>query len=458
MTRFRPGFRAAQEALMRGNGRASTIFPSVLSVLAACAFGAGPTLAVDKPTTKRIDEAVERCRAEIVKIRRFIHMNPELAGEEVETAKLVAAKLASLGLEVKTGVAKTGVVGLLRGREHGSTLALRADMDALPVQEANDLPYKSLNPGIMHACGHDIHTSAVLGTAMVLAGLKDLIPGNVKFIFQPAAEGSADGGESGAAAMIADGVLDNPAVRAVFGFHVWPEPMGQVFVSSGPVLAGADWFQIAVKGRAAHGARPYEGIDAIVLAAQVIVALQSISSRTADPQDPIVLTVGMIEGGTSAGMIADKVMLEGTVRTLSEANRRRMPRLIESIVKGAVTPFGGDYTIDYKPATPSVVNLADLVRSLLPTLVDLQGKDNVIPLAPQTISDDFGFYTQKAPGFYFLLGVRNPRLASMAPLHSPSFNPDERSLPLAIKLLCHLVLDGLELQRGGEPAPPKIGS
>ena len=443
---------------MRGNGRASAILPSVLSVLAACAFGAGPALAVDKPTTKRIDEAVERCRAEIVKIRRFIHMNPELAGEEVETAKLVAAKLASLGLEVKTGVAKTGVVGLLRGREHGSTFALRADMDALPVQEANDLPYKSLNPGIMHACGHDIHTSAVLGTAMVLAGLKDLIPGNVKFIFQPAAEGSADGGESGAAAMIADGVLDNPAVRAVFGFHVWPEPMGQVFVSSGPILAGADWFQVAVKGRAAHGARPYEGIDAIVLAAQVVVALQAISSRTTDPQDPIVLTVGMIEGGTSAGMIADKVMLEGTVRTLSEANRRRMPRLIESIVKGVVTPFGGDYTIDYKPATPPVVNLADLVRSLLPTLADLQGKDNVIPIAPQTISDDFGFYTQKAPGFYFLLGVRNPRLASMAPLHSPSFNPDERSLPLAIKLLCHLVLDGLELQRGGEPAPPKIGS
>ncbi|MCJ7587490.1 MAG: M20 family metallopeptidase, partial [Candidatus Aminicenantes bacterium] len=361
-------------------------------------------------------------------------------------------------LEVKTGVAKTGVVGLLRGREHGSTFALRADMDALAVQEANDLPYKSLNPGIMHACGHDIHTSAVLGTAMVLAGLKDLIPGNVKFIFQPAAEGSADGGESGAAAMIADGVLDNPAVRAVFGFHVWPEPMGQVFVSSGPILAGADWFQVAVKGRAAHGARPYEGIDAIVLAAQVVVALQAISSRTTDPQDPIVLTVGMIEGGTSAGMIADKVMLEGTVRTLSEANRRRMPRLIESIVKGVVTPFGGDYTIDYKPVTPPVVNLADLVRRLLPTLADLQGKDNVIPLAPQTISDDFGFYTQKAPGFYFLLGVRNPRLASMAPLHSPSFNPDERSLPLAIKLLCHLVLDGLELQRGGEPAPPKIGS
>jgi len=443
---------------MRGNGRASAIFPSVLSVLAACALGAGPALAVDKPTTRRIDEAIERSRAEIVKIRRFIHMNPELAGEEVETAKLVAAKLASLGLEVKTGVAKTGVVGLLRGREPGSTLALRADMDALPVQEANDLPYKSLNPGIMHACGHDIHTSAVLGTAMVLAGLKDLIPGNVKFIFQPAAEGGADGGESGAAAMIADGVLDNPAVRAVFGFHVWPEPMGQVFVSSGPVLAGADWFQIAVKGRAAHGARPYEGIDAIVLAAQVVVALQSISSRTTDPQDPIVLTVGLIEGGTSAGMIADKVTLEGTVRALSEANRRRMPRLIESIVKGAVTPFGGDYTIDYKPVTPPVVNLADLVRSLLPTLADLQGKDNVIPLAPQTISDDFGFYTQKTPGFYFLLGVRNPRLASMAPLHSPSFNPDERSLPLAIKLLCHLVLDGLELQRGGEPAPPKIGS
>jgi amidohydrolase len=443
---------------MRGNGKAAAILPSMLSALAVCALAAGPVRAVDKPTAQRIDEAVERGRAEIIKIRRFSHMNPELAGEEVETAKLVAAKLVSLGLEVKTGVAKTGVVALLRGREHGSTLALRADLDALPIQEANDLPYKSLNPGIMHACGHDIHISAVLGTAMVLAGLKDIIPGNVKFIFQPASEGGTDGGESGAAAMIAEGVLENPTVRAIVGFHVWPEQLGQVFVSSGPVLAGADWFQITVKGRTAHGARPYEGIDAIVLAAQIVVALQSIASRTADPQDPIVLTVGLIEGGTSAGMVADKAVLEGTVRTLSEANRRRMPRLIESIVRGVVTPFGADYAFDIKPVIPPVVNLADLVRSLLPTLVDLQGQDNVLPLIPQTISDDFGFYTQKAPGFFFLLGVRNPRLSSAAPLNSALFNPDERSLPLAIKLLCHLVLDGLELQSRVEPAPSKIGS
>lgn len=431
---------------------------SILGVLAVCALAAGPAEAVDKPTARRIDEAVERTRAEVVKIRRFIHMNPELAGEETETAKLVAAKLVSLGLDVKTGIAKTGVVGILRGREAGGTLALRADMDALPLQEANDLPYKSLNPGIMHACGHDIHTSAVLGTAMVLASLKDLVAGNVKFIFQPAAEGGTEGIDSGAAAMIAEGVLDNPSVRAVVGFHVWPEPLGQVFISSGPILAGADWFQITVKGRTAHGARPFEGVDAVVLAAQTIVALQSISSRTSDPQDPVVLTIGQIEGGTSAGLVADRAVLTGTVRTLSEANRRRMPRLIENIVKGVVTPFGADYTLDYKTVTPPVINLSDLVRSLLPTLADVQGKDNVLPLTPQTISDDFGFYSQKAPAFFFLLGVRNPRSTSGAPLHSPSFNPDERSLPLAIKILCHLVLDGLKLQKQVEPEPPKIDS
>jgi amidohydrolase len=426
-----------------------------LCALAVCALAAVPAGAVDKASARRIDEAVERVRAEVVKIRRFIHMNPELAGEEVETAKLAAAKLVSLGLEVRTGVAGTGVVGLLRGRGPGGTLALRADMDALPLQEANDLPYKSLNPGAMHACGHDLHTAAVLGTAMVLSGLRDIVPGNVKFIFQPASEAGEEGGDAGASAMIAAGVLDDPPVRAVVGFHAWPEPLGQVFVSSGPVLAGADWFQVTIKGRSAHGARPYEGIDAIVLAAQAVVALQAIVSRTADPQDPVMLTVGQIEGGTAAGLVAERAVLTGTVRTLSEASRRRVPRLIESVVKGVVTPFGAEYALDYRMATPPVVNLADLVLSLVPTLVEVQGKDNVLPLLPQTLSDDFGYYGQKAPALFFLLGVRNPRQSGSASLHSASFNPDERSLPLAIKLLCHLVLDGLELQRRVEPEPPK---
>jgi amidohydrolase len=443
---------------MRGKAGGKALRPAFVCALAVCALAAGPAGAVDKPAARRIDEGIERSRAEVVKIRRFIHMNPELAGAETETAKLVAAKLVSLGLEVQTGVAGTGVVGLLRGREPGGTLALRADMDALPLQEAGDLPYKSLNPGVMHACGHDLHTAAVLGAAMVLSGLKDLVRGNVKLIFQPASEGGDAGTDSGAAAMIAAGVLENPPVRAVVGFHVWPEPLGQVLVSGGPVLAGADWFQVTVRGRSAHGARPDEGIDAVVLAAQIVVALQTISSRAADPQDPFSLTVGQIEGGTAAGLIADRAVLTGSVRTLSEAGRRRMPRLIENIVKGVVTPFGAEYALDFKVAAPPVVNLTDLVRSLHPTLVDVLGKDNVLPLAPQAFSDDFGFYSQKAPAFYFLLGVRNPRLTGAAPLHSPSFNPDERSLPAAIKILCHLVLDGLELQRQVEPEPPNVGS
>lgn len=439
---------------MRGMSGGKAASSSLLCALAGWALAAVPAVAVDKPTAHRIDEAVERNRAEVVKIRRFIHMNPELAGQEVETAKLVAAKLVSLGLDVKTGVAGTGVVGILRGREPGGTIALRADMDGLPLQEAGDLPYKSLNPGIMHGGGNDVHTAAVLGSAMVLAGLKDAVRGSVKFIFQPASEGGEAGKDPGAPGMIAEGVLDNPPVRAVIGFHVWPEPLGRVYVSGGPILAGADWFQVTVKGRTAHAARPYEGIDAIALAAQVVVALQAASGRLADPQEPAALAVGEVEGGSGAGLIADRAVLTGTVRALSETGRRRMQRLVESVVRGVVTPLGAEYALEFKAAVPPVVNLSDLVQALLPTLAAVQGKDNVLPLPPQAVSDDFGFYGQKAPGLFFLLGVRNPRLAAAGPLYSPSFAPDERSLAVAIRILCHLVLDGLDLQSRVGPEPP----
>ncbi|MBN2207473.1 MAG: amidohydrolase [Candidatus Aminicenantes bacterium] len=441
---------------MRGKVRRPVVSTGLLCALAIWTPAAAPAGVVDNPTARRIDEALERNRAEVVKIRRFIHMNPELAGGETETAKLIAAKLVSLGLDVKTGVAGTGVVGLLRGRDPGGTLALRADMDALPLQETVDLPYKSLNPGIMHAGGNDIHTAAVLGAAMVLAGLKDAVRGSVKFIFQPASEGCETGKDSGASAMVAEGVLDAPPVRAVIGFHVWPEPLGRVYVSGGPVLAGADWFQVTVKGRTAHGARPYEGIDAIILAAQTVVALQAAALRTTDPQDPAALTVGEIEGGSSAGLIADRAVMTGTVRALSETGRRRMQRLIENVVRGVVSPLGAEYALEFKSAAPPVVNLPDLVKAFRPTLAELQGKDSVFDVPPQAVSDDFGFFSQKAPGFFFLLGVRNPRLAGAGPLHSPSFNPDERSLPIAIRILCHLVLDGLNLQSQLEPKPPAI--
>ena len=411
-------------------------------------------LAVDAKTAQKIDQEIEKCKPEIIKIRRFIHMNPELGNREYETAKLVAAKLSSLGFEVRSGVAKTGVVGLLRGGQPGPTVAIRADMDALPIQETAGVPFKSLNPGVMHACGHDVHTSIALGVAMVLSNLKEKIRGNIKFIFQPAEEGAPQDEEGGAALMIKEGVLENPTVGAIFGLHVWPENFGQVNFSTGNIMASSDLFEITVKGKGAHGARPQEGIDAIVLAAQIITTLQAVISRVIDPVDPAVMSIGKIEGGARSNIIAEKVTMEGTVRALSDVNRKKIPQFMENIVKGISQSFGGTATLDYRPVLPSVFNHVEFGETMLPTLIGVLGKDKVLPFPPQMISEDFSFYAQKIPGFFFFLGVKTPGQSPPPALHSPNFNPDERSIGLGIKLMCHLLLDSLEKQSPVEPGGP----
>jgi amidohydrolase len=415
---------------------------AALAVLAAFPPAARP---VDPKTARRIDQAIEKNKAEIVKIRRFIHMNPELGNREVETARLIASTLEPLGFEVRTGVAKTGVVAVLRGGQAGPAVAVRADMDALPVQEATGLPYKSLNPGVMHACGHDVHSAVVLGTALVLKALKDDLKGTVTFLFQPAEEGAPEGEEGGADLMVREGALDDPQVSAVFGFHVWPEPTGRVLVAPGNVTAAADSFSITVKGRGAHGARPHEGVDAIVIAAEIVTALQTVVSRASDPTDPAVLTVGTIEGGTRRNIIADRVVLEGTIRTLSETNRKKLPALMESIVKNITGIYGAGYQYEYKPGNPSVFNNPELAASMIPTLVRLLGKERVVEWKPQMIAEDFAFLARKAPGFYFFLGVRAPGQTA-TPLHSPTFSPDESAIPLGVRIMSHLVLDALEGQ------------
>lgn len=433
--------------------RNRTALAVCLGLLALAPLG---LLAVDEKTSRKIDQEIEKVRPEIIKIRRFIHMNPELSNREYETAKLVASKLTSLGLEVKTGVARTGVVALLRGGQPGPTVAIRADMDALPIQEATSLPFKSLNPGVMHACGHDVHTSVALGAAMVLVNVKDKIKGNIKFIFQPAEEGAPQDEEGGAELMIKEGVLENPTVGAIFGLHAWPENVGLAFFSTGNIMAGSDWFEIQIKGRSAHGARPQEGVDAVVLAAEVVTTLQSVVSRSIDPTDPAVLTIGKIEGGTRSNIIAEKVTLEGTVRALSDVNRRKIPQLVESVVKGITQAFGATYTLDYRQANPPVFNHPEFGETMQPTLVDVLGKDKVLPLPPQMVAEDFSFYAQKIPGFYFFLGVKTPGQGAAAPLHSPNFNPDERSIPVGIKLMCHLALDALEKQNPPEADPSSL--
>jgi len=419
-----------------------------------CIFTLSTTgLGVDPKTARRIDQEIQKHQAEIIRTRRFLHMNPELSNREFETANLIASKLLSFGLEVKTGIAKTGVTGLLRGAEQGLTVGLRADMDALPIQELTDLSFKSLNPGIMHACGHDIHVSIVLGTAKVMSALKDKINGNIKFIFQPAEEGAPSDEEGGAKAMIQDGILENPPIRAILGLHVWPENLGQVYFSPGPIMASSDWFQIVIEGKSSHGARPHEGIDAIALSSQAVVSLQSIVSRAVDPTDPVVVTIGKIEGGTKANIIAEKVTIEGTIRTLSETNRKKIPRLIEDVVRGVTQSFGASYIFRYKKGSPPLYNHPDLASILSPTLSRALGEWNVRDIKPQMVAEDFSYFSQKIPGFYFFLGAKDPEKPSMAPLHSPYFNPDERSIVLGIKIMCHLLFDCLEHQRhiGGAP-------
>lgn len=434
---------------MRGNLRSKISFLFLVLLLFPL-----KSLTVDKTTALLIEEKIQKHNLEIIKIRRFLHMNPELSNREYETAKLVASKLVSLGLEVKTGVAKTGVVALLRGSQQGFTVAIRGDMDALPIQELTDLPFKSLNPGVMHACGHDIHTSIALGTAIVLTALKGRIKGNIKFIFQPAEEGAPPDEEGGASLMIKDGVLEEPPVGAIFGLHVWPINLGKVFFSPGYIMASADWFQIIIEGKSAHGAQPHEGVDSIALASNIVVSLQSVISRTTDPTDPAVLSIGKINGGTKSNIIADKVVLEGTVRTLSERNRQKIPHLIENIVKGITHSFGAHYTFTYIKGPPPLYNHPELAKIMLPTLSDILGEEHVKELNPQMVAEDFSFYCQKIPGFFFFLGAKNPEQETMAPLHSPYFNPDERSINLGIKIMCHLILDCLELQSPLENYPP----
>jgi amidohydrolase len=408
---------------------------------------------VDSKTALLIDKEIQKHQAEFIRTRRFLHMNPELGNREFETSRLIASKLLSFGLEVKSGIAKTGVTGLLRGEDQGLTIGLRTDMDALPIQELTDIPFKSLNPGVMHACGHDIHVAIALGTAQVMSILKEKINGNIKFIFQPAEEGAPPGEPGGAKDMIQEGVLDNPQIHAIFGLHVWPENLGQVYFSPGPVMASSDGFQIVIEGKSSHAARPHEGIDAIVLSSQVIVGLQSIVSRAVDPTDPVVITIGKIYGGTKANIIAEKVTMEGTVRTLSETNRKKVPRLIEEVVRGITHSYGASYAFHYKKGAPPLYNHPDLASILAPTLSQTLGEWNVRDIKPQMVAEDFSWFSQKIPGFYFFLGVKDPNKPSMEPLHSPYFNPDERSIVLGIKIMCHLLIDCLEHQRHIEEVP-----
>ena len=434
----------------------------LIPLLALAAVLPRQSTAVPQHRDERIDAAVERFVDATIEIRHQIHQNPELGNREFETARLVAEHLRSLGIEAQTGIAHTGVVGLLRGGQPGPVVAVRADMDALPVTEETPYLFKSTvrttylgkDVGVMHACGHDIHTAVQLGVASVLASMRNEIPGTVKFIFQPAEERPPAGEEGGAVLMVSEGVMEDPRPSAVFGLHAFAEmEVGKVGFTVGPALAAVDHFIIKIRGRQAHGAYPHQSIDPVVMAAQAVMALQTIRSRNLPPLEPSVVTVGIIRGGERFNIIPAEVHLEGTVRTYNEEVRDAVESRMADILAGIIRANGGSYELDYDRGTAATINDADLAARMLPTVRRVLGADNVVELEPTMGGEDFSEFANIVPGFFFRLGQVKPGTVSGGH-HTPNFMADDSSVPVGMRVMSALLLDYLsaaasEGQRGG---------
>ncbi|HOW26964.1 MAG TPA: M20 family metallopeptidase [Elusimicrobiota bacterium] len=378
-------------------------------------------------------------RQKAVQLRRRIHQNPELGLQEHDTARLVFQTLRAAHISARK-ISKTGVVGVVRGAKPGPCVALRADLDALPLQEKNNLPFRSRRAGVMHACGHDAHTAIVLTSALRLAREKGSLPGAVKFLFQPDEEGAA-----GAKQLVQDGVLSAPPVGAVFGCHVNPRfRVGTLAVKSGPLMAAVDKFTIEIRGDGGHGAYPHEGSDAVVMASTVVNALQTVVSRRVDPVEPAVLTVGTIQGGHRFNILAESVTLTGTVRTLSKTLQKRMPRLIEDIVSGIVRSMGGSYRFQYENLGDALNNDRALVDLCLRTARDVVGHRNVKVLdRPSMGGEDFSEYLKRAPGCYMYLGSSDASARSRKPWHHPGFFLNEGVLPVGVEYMTAVAKAGL---------------
>lgn len=389
---------------------------------------------------KEIYRQLESIYPEMVEIRRDLHMNPELSFHEVETPKKVAAYLQSLGLEVRTGVGGRGVVGLLRGALPGKTVALRADFDALPIQDEKDVPYKSTVPGVMHACGHDGHTATLLGLAKVLSGLRDQLQGNVVFIHQFAEE-LAPGG---AIAMIEDGCLDG--VDVIFGTHLWSsQPVGKIGYRVGPTMAASDRFEIELIGRGGHGAAPHETVDPIVMGGQLIVALQQIVSRKVNPTKPAVVTVGAFHAGEAFNVIPDRAKMIGTVRTFNEEVRDQIECEIGELAAFISKSMGGSCEYTFSRGYPALVNHQEETLFLANLAKEIVGEANVFELDPIMGGEDYAYYLQKVPGTFFFTGAGNPSLGAEYPHHHPKFDIDESSLLVAAKTLASATINYMKL-------------
>lgn len=399
-----------------------------------------------------IAQAVDRFAAEIIELRHKIHQNPELGNREFKTAELVAEHLRKLGFDqVQTGVAHTGVVGILRGGMPGPVVAVRADMDALPLTEDTPYPFKSTvrttylgqEVGVSHACGHDIHTSVQLGVASVLALLRDQIPGTVKFIFQPAEEGPPPGEEGGASLMLEEGVFANLRPTAIFGLHTNPAlEVGHVGYTVGPALAAVDHFRIAIRGKGAHGAAPHLSVDPIVMASQAVMAFQTIRSRNLPPLEPSVVTVGIIRGGERFNIIPDVVHLEGTVRTYNSEIRDAVERRMDEILSGITRAGGGTYELEYDRGAPPTINDPTLARETAPTLARVLGSENVHLIDPLMAGEDFAYFANEVPGFYFTLGTTRPGTTSGG-LHTPTYMGDDSAVPVGMRAMANVLVDYL---------------
>jgi amidohydrolase len=379
----------------------------------------------------------------IVDVRRTIHSHPEMGFQEEQTSTLVRARLRDLGIPFKAGLAKTGVVAQIKGElGDGPCVLLRADMDALPIEERSGVPFASEVPGVMHACGHDAHTAMLLGAAELILDRKSTFAGTVKLMFQPAEEGGG-----GALRMIEEGALTDPQPDAAFMLHVWPDlEVGQVSCGPGPQLAGADAFTITVKGRGGHGARPHETIDPVVVGAQIVVAMQSLVSREVDPTVPAVVTLGAFNAGTVSNVIPDRAVLKGTIRAFDDKLFARLEERVREVATGVARALRADLDIEFEMSYPPSVCDAAMAQHLGTSAGDLLGAESVLVSKPEMGAEDFAFVLQRVPGAMLWLGVKNPAWPEPKPVHTATFDIDESALPIGSSAMAAVALDYLKRQ------------
>ena len=420
-----------------------------LIVLLLLLIGASAKAQIDQSILKDIEDI----ESQVIDWRHYFHENPELSNREFNTADKIAAHLKSLGMEVQTGVAKTGVVGLLKGNDPGKVVALRADIDGLPVTERNDLSYKSnvvdtflgTKTGVMHACGHDTHIAILMGVAEVLSKHKDKIKGSIKFIFQPAEEGPPPGEEGGAKLMVKEGVLQNPKVDAIYGLHINSgTPVGTITLKPEGIMAAVERFVVTVKGKGSHGSAPWSGVDPILISAKIIDGFQTIISREAYLiEAPAVITVGKITSGTRFNVIPESAELIGTVRTLNPDMRTMIIKRMTEMASDIAKAYGGDATIDWQNNTIVTYNDPELTTKAIGTLKMVAGADKVLGMKAVTGGEDFSYFQEKIPGVYFFLGGMTPSNTMPYPHHTPDFQIDDAGMLLGVKSLTQLALDYL---------------